>query len=211
VIKLNELEEQYKKDYNNIIDINNIEWIKLSAEALKSFLEENYYDKVNNEYVAERRFNQNPLGFHYLTFKINKNCNYLLGVTTNSINKKTILVALTYIDKYYRYLSQTIPLTYLITIETNKYFRNQGLFNAFCNNLILFINPNQHILATKESELGSQVHVIEREKIALLNNGYTKEIFINDEHLDWNLDFYNTVCPEYPKKSLFKRGIKSKK
>ena len=113
-------------------------------------------------------------------------------------------------DKYYRYTMQTIPLTYLITIETNKYFQKQGLFNLFCQNLINYINPNQHILATKESETGSIVHVIDREKLALLDHGFTKNIWINDEHLDWNLDFYNTVCPEYPKKSFFKNKILKK-
>ena len=196
------LEEKYKHEYNDDIDISKIEWIKLSADELKEFYDENYFDKENNRYVTSDRYYYliNPLGFNYLSLNPNKSYDYLLGVTENSIGKKTILVALTYMDKYYRYPMQTIPLTYLITIETNEFFRNKGLFNEFCNNLINFINPNQHILATKESDIGEKVHVIDREKITLIEHGYTKEIWINDENIDWNIDFYNTICPESSKK-----------
>lgn len=176
-MEYNKYLEEKSHQYHDNIDINNIEWIKLSAEGLEDFINKNYFDKENSRYVSNEGYNMfiNPLGFHYLSVKPNKLYNYILGVTPNSIGKKTILVALVYMDKYYRYTRQTVPLTYLITIETNKYFQKQGLFNVFCDNLINFINPDQHILATKESEKGELVHVVEKEYFSLLEHGFTKK------------------------------------
>ena len=202
----NELEEKYIHDYIENINISQIEWIKLNSSELKDFYDKYYYDKENYRYVGDKKgIYSLPIGLHYLSFYPNKNYDYLLGIVSNNIGKKTILVALTYIDNYYIYSNQIEPITYLCTIEVNEYFRRKGLFKEFCEILPFYINPNQHILATKESEIGSKVMVIEREKDSLYRHDFKKNVFVDDGSAKWDIELRDLVCSndKVKKKRLF--------
>ena len=101
---------------------------------------------------------------------------YLLGITTNNKGTKTILSVMNYSDKYYVFEDQVEPITYINTIETNSYYKNKGLYKSLVKNMIRFINPNQHILTTLESDEGKlcSTHKILCE--ILKENGFNKTI-----------------------------------
>ena len=126
--------KKWIKEYTENVDLNKIEWIKLNAEDLKVFFDNNYLDKKTWEYVCDKDANAiypTILGMNYLNFDNpinNKKYSYLLGIVSNSIEKKTVVAATIYIDKYFMFNDQENPITYISTMEVNSFFRNKGLF-----------------------------------------------------------------------------------
>lgn len=198
------MENRWINDYIKNIDLENIEWIKLNCDELDSFLEQNYLDKNEWEYVYdENADNIYPtlLGMTYLNFNNtinNKSYSFLLGVVNNNINKKTVVCATIYIDEYFMFEEQTIPVTYISSMEVNSYFRNKGLYKKMCEALINFINPNQHIIATKQSKMGIKYNTFKILSNILISHGFEKRIF-EDNYGLINSELYDVVCSKLRK------------
>ena len=175
--------QRWKYDYIEDLDIDKIEYISLSIDELDKFFMDNYLDKETWKFVSEKDCHYRPIGLIYLNYDNYRNVNthdkekrYLLGITTNNKGTKTILSVMNYSDKYYVFEDQVEPITYINTIETNSYYKNKGLYKSLVKNMIRFINPNQHILTTLESDEGKlcSTHKILCE--ILKENGFNKTI-----------------------------------
>ncbi|MBR6690625.1 MAG: hypothetical protein IKL65_04780 [Bacilli bacterium] len=175
------LKEKWEKDYIDNLDLNEIEWVNLNKQQLLDFYEENYLDKKEWQYVSNMDTWGIPLGLRYLSFRPeNKNYNYLLGLVKNNVDKKTIVAAMIYVPNYFVFTNQDIPVTFICTIETNLYFRNKGLSKQLCDQILNFINPSQHIIVTRETDMGKKYNVLNILKETLFKNGFDKTIWEND-------------------------------
>ena len=175
------LKEKWEKDYIDNLDLNKIEWVNLNNQQLLDFYEENYLDKKEWQYVGNMDTWGIPLGLRYLSFRPeNKNYNYLLGLVNNNVDKKTIVAAMVYVPNYFIFTKQEIPVTFICTIETNLYFRNKGLSKQLCDQILNFINPSQHIIVTRETDMGKKYNMLNRLKESLLKKGFDKNIWEND-------------------------------
>lgn len=173
--------EKWEHEYIENLDLSKIEWIKLSMKELRRFLYDNYFDLEESHYVFDKGSSSVPLGLHYLHFNfINDRYSFLLGVVKNNIGKKTIVADIVFLDNEFLFYDQKEPITYISTLEVNSYFRNKGIFKKMCEVLIDFINPNQDIVSTKESEDGRKCQVLKILEEALKKNGFEKEIFLDD-------------------------------
>ena len=187
------------KEYIDNINLNDIKWIKLNASKLNIFFNDNYLDKEIWQYVYDKDANKlfpTPLGMSYINFNspINdKTSSFLLGIVDNNIKKKTIIAATIYLDEYYLFTDQIQPLTYIITAEVNYYFRNLGIYKKMCKELYNYIKLNQHILTTRESELGKICHTYKILKESLLASGFNQKIF-EDNNCQCNQELYNLLC-----------------
>ena len=88
--------------------------------------------------------------------------NYLLGLVLNNIGKKTIVSAMVYTNNCFVCEEQEEPLTYIYSVETNRYFFNKGIYTKLCNEVIKYINMEQHIIISDESEMGRELRVIDK-------------------------------------------------
>ena len=191
--------KKWIKDYIDDVDLNNVEWIILSAEELNNFFDENYLDKKEWEYVHD--FNASslylkPIGMHYLNYSCpinNKDNKFLLGIVNNNIGKKTIVGATMYLDNYYIFTNQEKALTYISTMEVNKYFRNMGLYKRMCEALYNFVKKDQHIITTMESEMGLKCRVDDILKQIFYAKGF-ENYFIKDDSLISNSKLYDLIC-----------------
>ena len=189
---------KYRKwinEYIENVDLSKIEWLKLNNDELEKFYEKNYLDIDEYRYVSDNKFIFfTPIGLNYLSFDCDDSkYNYLLGIVDNNIGKKTIVSAMVYLDKYYVFEEQEVPLTYISSVETNYYFRNKGLYKKLCNEIINFINPYQHVLISNESDMGRKYGVIEKLRSTLISCGFEGRVFVDDGYSYNNFDFYNTV------------------
>lgn len=170
---------------------------------MERFLLDNYYDSDFSSYVlSDDGFFYVPLGLNYLSFEhCNRysNYNFILGVIDNNINKKTIVAAIIYIDKDYLFTEQTLPLTYISSVEVNSYFRNKGILTKMTEELINFINPNQDILVSEESELGRRCGVYSKIRNNLINKGFTNYIWIDNNDYNEEIDIYNSLVKKRTK------------
>lgn len=192
--------DKYNKwlhDYIDDIDITKIEWIKFTDDELREFYQKNYLDRDIRKYVGNQpnfSYLLNPIGLRYLTFDCNDEDSFLLGLVNNSIGKKTIVAAMVYSEDCYLFANQKIPLTYISTLEVNSYFWNSGIYKKLCEEVINFINSNQHILITEESSMGKRCKVIKILKETLKKNGFTKTLWIDNFSYYDNLEFQEIVC-----------------
>lgn len=125
----------------------------------------------------------------------------MLGVVDNSIDKKTIICSIVYLDRYFIFVKQQEPLTYVSTVEVNSFFRNQGVYKKMCDIFFDFINPNQHILTSRQSEMGKKCKVYEILKKAAIKKSFEKCILEDNYGLS-NLELEQMVC--YKQKLLKK-------
>lgn len=189
--------EKWEKEYIDNIDLSNIEWINLDNAQLINFYKENYLDERLWQYASDGLIStevQCPLGMKYLSYDNYNEYNFLLGVAKNNCYKKTILCAMIYLENYYAYKAQIIPVTYIISVETNKYFRNKGLYKKLCEESINYLNPEQHIITSKESEIGKECGAFKILKDILISNGFDKTIWIDDSSNYIKPEFQETVC-----------------
>ena len=169
--------EKWKKDYIDNIEFKKLEWVKLNCDEMDKFLRNNYYDEELYCYVID--MNESDVypvifGMHYLCIDpefIGKDYSYFLGIATNKIGKKTIVCAITYLEEYFAFYGQKIPLTYISTVEVNRFFRNLGLSKLMFENFFKIVNFEQHILISEQSKMGTRCNVFNNfTKIALSNN-----------------------------------------
>ena len=193
-----DITEKWINDYIKNIDLENIEWVKLNSNQLYEFIQNNYLDKELWQYVIDGNSNIYPrlLGMHYLNLDspINKKeHNFLLGIVDNNIGKKTIVCAVTYLDDYFVFDNQNEPLTYVSSVEVNSFFRNQGIYKKVCEVFFEFIINNQHILISKQSEMGKKCKVHEILKDIGIKKGFDKCIWEENCGLE-NLKLYEIIC-----------------
>ena len=114
--------DKWYKDYIAGINIRNVEYLNFTNDELLNFYIKNYYDIKTGEFVSS--FDDSiewlsPIGMYFLNFEKMIGMKYVLGITDNLINKKTIVSALCYIDDFVLFFEQIKYLTYLSTTETN--------------------------------------------------------------------------------------------
>ncbi len=205
-----EMLEKWLTEYIKDIDISNIEWIKLNSKELEEFFKENYLDKELWEYVYDKNawiVYPPPLGMHYINFSSpsKKNFSFLLGVVNNNIGKKTIVCSMSYYEEYYIFTEQKVPITYISAMEVNSYFWRKGLFKRMCNEAINYINPEQHILCSEESDMGKMCDTFSIFRDTMYANGF--------ENMIWKDGYSSKLLEneEFCSKVLGKSKIKSKK
>lgn len=192
---INKWINNYIKDVN----LDNIEWVVLNSNEMNNFFKNNYFDMSVWEYVYDENSNflyPTPLGMHYLNYdnpSNNKEYSFLLGIVDNNIEKKTIVAATMYLDKYFMFSDQKHPATYISTMEVNSYFRNRGLYKKMCEALINFINREQHIIITKQSDMGKQYNVLENFKKCLISKGF-KNYILEDNNGLINSELHDIIC-----------------
>lgn len=188
------LKEKWKSEYIDNVDLTKIEWVNLNNQQLLYFYDENYLDKQEWQYVGNMDTWGIPFGLRYLSFRPeNKSYNYLLALAKNKINKKTIVAAMVYDPNYFIFKNQELPVTFICTIETNEYFRNKGLSQQLCDQILNFINPSQHIIVTRETEIGKACNMLNRLKESLYKNGFNKTIWQNGIWNYNNREFCETI------------------
>ena len=191
--------DKWVRDYIDNIDISNIEWIKLNCEELDDFFEENYLDRVEWEYVLDEDANSLfpiLLGLSYLTLnnpRSELSYNFLLGVVNNNIGKKTIVSDIIYLDEYFIFGNQTIPFTYIASVEVNTYFRNRGITRKMYGAFFQIVRPNQHVLTSMLSDMGKRYNLLEITKQVALENGFDKQIIENNYNLNYT-QIYEQLC-----------------
>lgn len=183
--------EKWIENYIKNIDLKNIYWIHLNSTELDEFIQKNYLDKELWEYVHDKEANSlypPLLGMHYLNLysPINeKKYSFLLGIANNNIGKKTIVCSVTYLNEYFIFNGQEEAFTYVSTIEVNSFFRNRGLCKKMSEIFFDFINPKQHILISKQSEMGKKCKVYQILKRIATQKGFEKQILEYDHNLSY--------------------------
>jgi len=186
-------------NYIKNINLDEIEWIMLNATELDAFLEDNYLDKEEWEYVHDENANSlypTLLGMNYLNINspINdKEYSFLLGIVNNNIGKKTIVAATIYLDEYFIFTDQERPVTYISTMEVNSFFRKRGIFKKMCEILINFVNPNQHIVTTKQTEMGLMCKTFDTLQRILISNSFMNSIF-EDNNGMIHSELHDIIC-----------------
>ena len=192
--------ERYNRWYDGYIDgvdLSNIEWRRFNYEQLIAFYYQNYYDEdyesfimeiddVNDRYERNRFF---PIGMTYLTFnKESKHNEYIVGIAKNKLGLYTIVASMIFVPKLLIEDDCINAVTYIETVETNKYFQNCGIFKQMIEVLLRFINANQDILITHECGVGEKVGVISIMKKILKEQNFLGEIRseyeITEEYLE---------------------------
>lgn len=186
--------EKYNKWYTgyiNEVDLSSIEWKKFNFNELKAFLYRNYYDEDYESYVVARDINNKflPFGMTFLTFnEENIYDEYIVGIVKNKLGLYTIVACMIFNSKYLVEYDSIEPVTYIQTIETNKFFQNKGVFKQMVSSLLKFIDINQNILITPECGIGKEIWVISIIKKILLEQGFTGDIRseyeITEEYLE---------------------------
>ena len=185
-------------EYTCDINLNNIEWVVMNCYDLQEFYNNNYFDYSVYSCVSDEPIENKPLGMHYLPFsKESVDMKYLLGLCKNSIEKKTIIACISYVENYILFNNQSVPLTYLCTCEINKYFRNKGLSKIMFDEFAKVIKPNQHFISTPESLYGGFCNVFKNLKSSLIRSGFEKSITLKDENTDLFCEEYrDLICSE---------------
>lgn len=190
-----DIENKWYKEYIENIDISKIEWLELNSDELKIFFNDYYHDNVCNSYVKETNSNpvEIPLGMFYLSINyINNDFKYLLGVVPNNIGKKTIVGCLMYLDECYLFANQRAPVTYVLSIEVNSYFRNKGIFGNMTKEFVSRINPNQHLVVSKQSDIGKLYNVFNIIETKAQECSFQKKVLYDD--LDSKKELEKIIC-----------------
>lgn len=147
---------KYSKWYNNYIyniNLDEIEFQKMTYNELMSFYCKNYYDEEIESFVIDRSINGNYLPFGMSLLTLNNECNfneYIVGSVVNNLGLRTIVCCIAFSNKYLRENS-LIPVTYISVIDINKFMENSDVLNKLINALPKFINMDQNILLSFEN------------------------------------------------------------
>ena len=174
--------QKHKKWYNKYIEgvkLSEVEWKKFNFNELMCFLHQNYYDEEYESFVMVRDESNNflPIGMTYLSFnKLDTRDEYLVGLVPNNQGLKTIVACIIFKSKCLLEHDSIKPVTYIETVEVNKYFQRNGLFNQMISILPQFIDNNQNILLTPDAGMGRIVGVNEKIKRILTEQGFVSDI-----------------------------------
>lgn len=175
-------EDKWKQNYIENLDLQNITWLTLEKDDFLEFINQNYFDEELGEYVIGED-PEIPFGMHYVADIQNQSTKYLLGIVPNSIQKFTIVAACMYQENYHFFTNQTTPTTYIVTAETNQYFRRMGLYHQLCDAISQTINPQIPVVCSNESEEGKICHTFQTLKETLEKNGF-KNLIIAEKELN---------------------------
>ena len=175
-------EDKWKQNYIENLNLQNITWLTLEKDDFLEFINQNYFDEELGEYVIGED-PEIPFGMHYVADIQNQSTKYLLGIVPNSIQKFTIVAACMYQENYRFFTNQTLPTTYIVTAETNQYFRKMGLYHQLCDAISQTINPQIPVVCSNESEEGKICHTFQTLKETLEKNGF-KNLIIAEKELD---------------------------
>ena len=191
--------ERWKNDYINNLNIDDLDWLKLNSNDYRDFVHDNYYDEEIYSDVLDKNASNiysTLFGMHYLTrdnyLYNNSSYDFLLGTSINNKGKKTIVCASVIIDKYILFSNQEKPLTYISSVETNKYFMNKGIFKKMCNIFYNYVNKDQHILTSAQSFEGKNKNVFNIFKSIMFSNGFDK-LIIEESPRVRNLELYDIL------------------
>ncbi len=175
--------DKWKKEYIDNLDLNNIKYLNLTPEELNNFFSNNYFDEYANCFVSSKGFSTKPMGFNYLDYNYlyfkNTNENekrFLIGIVTNNKGKKTIVSFFKYYRNYFFDEEQKIPLTYILSIEVNEFLRRKGLFKKLIQESLKYINQNNPVITTIESDMGYEIGVIDIIRNIYYSNGFSNDI-----------------------------------
>lgn len=174
---------KWKSEYIDDVDLDNIEYLNLTPNELNKFLNDNYLDKSIFGYVSSQEFSSKPIGLVYLDYaflnsqsQYEKEKRFLIGIVSNNKGTKTIISVFKYYDKYFFTKEQKIPLTYILSVEVNEFFRKKGLYKKLIFESLNHINPNNPIIITIESEIGCEIGAINIIKDIYYSNGFDRDI-----------------------------------
>ena len=174
--------DRWMNEYIDGININNRKYIVLSANDLNIFVINNYYDARADKIVTGDN-SYMPIGMQYLEY----NCfneeayggqaRFSLCYTRNNIGLNTILSEMRYYEGCTQIArGQIIPVTYIEYAETNRFFRNKGLYKELIKEFAKVIKRDNPLLTTNQSVLGSRYHVFDTLKTTLTNSGFEEDI-----------------------------------
>ena len=83
----NQIYYRWKSEYIDDVDLNEIEYLNLTAEELNKFLHDNYLDETICGYVSDQRLTTKPIGLIYLDYHF-KTCERkeLLGASSHVVD-----------------------------------------------------------------------------------------------------------------------------
>lgn len=157
-----------------------IEWLNLTGEQLFQFLMENYVDN-KKQVMWNISWLPTALGMRYINFLHVAGFNYLIGVITNKLGKKTIVASLCYQKDKICSISQEKPVNYIQTIETNAFYQGNGLFKILSSKIKDVIDFDKDLVITDEADDGIEFHTIERITNILKEQGYNGEVYSRQE------------------------------
>lgn len=174
--------KKWLSDYIVPLDKNEITWLQLDYKELSEFINNNYLD--NGNYVGwYNSMLYNVLGMKYLAYSnIVPGYSYLIAVIPNNLGKKTIIACLCYEKKRKWSMLQEKPVNSIQMIETNQFYRKQGIFNALVAKVIDCLDLSLDLVVTDEYDDGLSCHTVSRLKNILSKQGYDKEILTRSEY-----------------------------
>lgn len=179
----------YNKWYNDFIyelDLSNIRWIKLTAEELIRFYNENYYDEDAGCFALSTNMNNmivSPFGLELTSYnsdRVSLEYTHLLGIVPNRKGTYTIVSKIK-MDERYKYITEVDECIYVEYIEVNSFFKKRGIFKLTIQSLINFIDLNKNIVLTDETEEGKKCRVHELFRKILNINNYSSVIKTEDD------------------------------
>ena len=173
--------KKWINDYIVPLDKEKIVWLDLNSEEFTKFLEENYKDNDKNVVWYNSQL-YNILGMQYLSFgNIIPGYNYLIGVIPNNVDKLTIVSYACYSKNRFFEVGQKNGVNWIQTIETNAFYKKNGLFKMINELLYSYIDLSKDLITTEEFDDGILCHTVRRIKDVLVNQGYQGEIYVNTE------------------------------
>ena len=182
--------EKWIDEYINGADISKIKWLYLNNYGLSSFFKDNYYDDKLMMYIYDEK-KYKPIGMYYIDYDGFPGFNYLIGVCPNKVGKYTLLSCLAFVDNYKLFSDQEDYITYLSTIEVNKYFRGMGLAQETIKNLYVHLKPYQNVLTSGLSPMGRQNDMLNKAIKILRECGFKMDIRSDIE--DFDLEEYHEL------------------
>ena len=175
--------KKWLQDYIVPLDKDEITWLQLDHVGMQKFLEENYIDEDGNRIGWYNSMLYNVLGMKYLAFcNIAMGFSYLIGVIPNNIGKQTIVACLCYQKNRIWSLKQEEPVNFIQMIETNRFYRKQGIFNMLVEKIMPCLNLNQDLVTTDEYDDGLSCHTVTRLRNTLEEQGFEKEVLTYTEY-----------------------------
>ena len=178
-----EIVDRWMDEYINNINLDDRRFICLRLNPIKNFINKNYYDKKVNRYVTGYS-DIALLGLQYIDYSLckeefgdeYKSMANLLCVVPNNKGLDTIVAYMRFYDEFYYYKDQKEPITFIEYAETNRFFRNKGLYSEMVGAFAEYVDINQNILTTSESVIGFKCHTFDILKNELLYFGFNADI-----------------------------------
>ena len=200
--------DRWMDEYINGININRRKYYLLSGDDLVIFVINNYYDMKSDKIVTGENF-YIPIGLQYLEYNSFNETAYggtvkfLLCAAPNNVGKQTILSEMRYYENCNMVArGQKMPVTYIEYAETNKYFRNMGLYKELTKEFAKVVNRDNPLLSTNQSVTGYKCHVYDIMKKELAESGFSQDFRIDGEI---DKDYYDYLRGDKPltlKKSI---------